>query len=219
MASNLHLIDCQVTNHLQTQTHIWNSNPGLRTRSLMFPLSISRYRKNPRVPDITIWGFRGKVARNKMKKFMRKYNISKTDFVNFQLRLSILFNMISLIIYSFCRYNLMEIRRLVDFTINTILLPYCMLTSKFGKNVSATLGWTSCATVLSSLHFDVICDQRRNRRTGTSKYYFGSRHTSCSSSLKEAISKFAMKLIHLNCLPHSFKINFLNLSYILLVSV
>lgn len=55
MASNLHLINTQVRNKLQIQTHIWNSNPGLPTKSLVFLLSISRYRKN-RKPRLLEYG-------------------------------------------------------------------------------------------------------------------------------------------------------------------
>ena len=40
-------------------------------------------------------------------------------------------------------------------------------TSKCGKNVSDTLGCTSCATFLFLPHFDVICDLLLNRRTAT----------------------------------------------------
>ena len=73
MASNLHLVKSYVISTLQTQIYTWNSNPGLRTRRLMFLLSISRYMKNPRTPDITIWCFKKKMEGNKMKKCMRNY--------------------------------------------------------------------------------------------------------------------------------------------------
>ena len=38
-------------------------------------------------------------------------------------------------------------------------------TSKCGKNISDTLGCTSCATFLFLPHFDVICDLLLNRHT------------------------------------------------------
>ena len=41
------------------------------------------------------------------------------------------------------------------------------MTSKGGKNISATLGCASCATFLFLPHFDVICDLSLNRRTAT----------------------------------------------------
>ena len=40
-------------------------------------------------------------------------------------------------------------------------------TSKCGKNISDTLGCSSCATFLFLPHFDVICDLLLNRRTAT----------------------------------------------------
>ena len=40
----------------------------------MFQLSIIRYRKYPRTPNITIWCFTKKMAGNKMKKYIRKYD-------------------------------------------------------------------------------------------------------------------------------------------------
>ena len=40
-------------------------------------------------------------------------------------------------------------------------------TSKCGKNISDTLGCTSCATFLFLPHFDVICDLLLNRHTAT----------------------------------------------------
>ncbi len=40
-------------------------------------------------------------------------------------------------------------------------------TSKYGKNISDTLGYASCATFLSLPQFDVICDLLLNRRTAT----------------------------------------------------
>ena len=40
-------------------------------------------------------------------------------------------------------------------------------TSKCGKNISDTLGCTSCATFLFLPHFDVICDLLQNRHTKT----------------------------------------------------
>ena len=40
-------------------------------------------------------------------------------------------------------------------------------TSKCGKNISDTLGYTSCATFLFLPHFDVICELLLNRRTTT----------------------------------------------------
>ena len=67
------------------QIRIWNSKPGPRTmNSLMFQLSIIRYRKYPRTPNITIWCFTKKMAGNKMKKYIRKYDnpqiiFSRTD--------------------------------------------------------------------------------------------------------------------------------------------
>ena len=39
--------------------------------------------------------------------------------------------------------------------------------SKCGKNISDTLGCTSCATFLFLQHFDVLCDLSLNRRTAT----------------------------------------------------
>lgn len=77
--SNLHPINSQAINKLQSQVYIWNSNPGLRTSSLMYQLSISRYRKNPEIPDIAMWYFREKTVGNKMMKFMRKYENSTED--------------------------------------------------------------------------------------------------------------------------------------------
>ena len=41
------------------------------------------------------------------------------------------------------------------------------MTSKCGKNISDTLGYTSCATFLFLPHFYVICDLLLNRRTET----------------------------------------------------
>ena len=41
------------------------------------------------------------------------------------------------------------------------------MTSKCAKNISNTLGCTSCATFLFLPHFDVICDLLLNRRTAT----------------------------------------------------
>ena len=40
-------------------------------------------------------------------------------------------------------------------------------TSKCGKNISDTLGCTSCATFLFLPHFDLICDLLLNRRMAT----------------------------------------------------
>ena len=40
-------------------------------------------------------------------------------------------------------------------------------TSKCGKNISDTLGYTSCATFLFLPHFDVICDLLLNRCMAT----------------------------------------------------
>ena len=40
-------------------------------------------------------------------------------------------------------------------------------TSKYGKNISDTLGCASCATFLFLPHFDVICDLLLNRRMAT----------------------------------------------------
>ena len=40
-------------------------------------------------------------------------------------------------------------------------------TSKYGKNISDTLGYASCATFLFLPHFDVICDLLLDRRTAT----------------------------------------------------
>ena len=40
-------------------------------------------------------------------------------------------------------------------------------TSKWGKNISDTLGCAPCATFLFLPHFDVICDLLLNRRTAT----------------------------------------------------
>ena len=77
--SNLHPINSQAINKLQSQVYIWNSNPGLRTSSLMYQLSISRYRKNPEIPDIAMWYFREKTVGNKMMKFMRKYDNPTED--------------------------------------------------------------------------------------------------------------------------------------------
>ena len=77
--SNLHPINSQAINKLQSQVYIWNSNPGLRTSSLMYQLSISRYRKNPEIPDIAMWYFREKTMGNKMMKSMRKYENPTED--------------------------------------------------------------------------------------------------------------------------------------------
>ena len=47
----------------------------------------------------------------------------------------------------------------------TCMHVYC--TSKCGKNISDTLGYTLRATFLFLRHFDVICDLLLNRRTAT----------------------------------------------------
>ena len=81
-------------------------------------------------------------------------------------------------------YDLLEDRRIDDVIIKTFFnsLLYktnrfqvavrlfsnrSQRTSKCGKNISDTLGCTSCATFLFLPHFDVTCDLLLNRRTAT----------------------------------------------------
>ena len=65
-------------------------------------------------------------------------------------------------------------------------------TSKFGKNISDTLGYASCATYLFLPHFDVICDLLLNRRTATWNLFV--KYISSACNLQNAGS-----LYHLNC--------------------
>ena len=129
-ASNLHLINSQLINTLQTQVHIWNSNPGLRTDTVRYLLSITLYRKDPRTPNTTMWRFRKKMAGNKMKKCMRKYE-NASDYVSVWVRASILFYMKSLVIYA-CSfvltymYSIIGDRRINDVTVTNILLLYSL---------------------------------------------------------------------------------------------
>ena len=81
-------------------------------------------------------------------------------------------------------YDLLEGRRIDDITIKTFFnsLLYktnrfqvavrlfsnrSQRTSKCSKNISDTLGCTSCATSLFLPHFDIICDLLLNRRMAT----------------------------------------------------
>ena len=85
-------------------------------------------------------------------------------------------------------YDLLEDRRIDDVIIKTFFSVYLnsllhktnrfqvavhlfsnrsQRTSKCGKNISDTLGCTSCATFLFLPHFDIICDLLLNRHTTT----------------------------------------------------
>ena len=81
-------------------------------------------------------------------------------------------------------YDLLEDRRIDDVIIKTFLnsLLYktnrfqvavrlfsnrSQRTSKCGKNISDTLGCTSCATFLFLPQFDILCDLLLNRHTAT----------------------------------------------------
>ena len=81
-------------------------------------------------------------------------------------------------------YDLLEDRRIDDVIIKTFFNSLLYKTNRFqvavrlfsnrsqrmskcGKNISDTLGCTSCATFLFLPHFDVICDLLMNRCTAT----------------------------------------------------
>ena len=69
-------------------------------------------------------------------------------------------------------------------------------TSKCGKNISDTLGCTSCATFLFLPHFDVLCDLLLNRRTVTwnlfVKHYYRETEEQNSNGCKLLVKKDAI---------------------------
>ena len=107
--------------------------------------------------------------------------------VNYEVNLIIINYIISSVLHAFwlvLTCDLLEDRHIDDVIIKTFFNSLLYKTNKFqvavrlisnksqrtskcGKNISDTLGCTSCATLLFLPHFDTICDLLLNRRTAT----------------------------------------------------
>ena len=118
----------------------------------------------------------------KTLKYHRREEEKSTYFINIYVQVcGNTIYIISSVMHAFwlvLTYDLLEDRRIDDVIIKTFF-PYILIlyyikscyrsqrTSKCGKNISDTLGCTSCATFLFLPHFDVIYDLLLNRRTET----------------------------------------------------